>query len=84
MEKIDQLIAIRDNAYRAMIAADDKWFDAIIARYGESYASTYRYTSKGVEGKALAGLHQSYRDARDVYIAAQDAYIKARDWGLYA
>ena len=78
---LHNLMAERDAAYRAMILADDTWFDAIVQTYGEQNASTFRYTSKGIGTDRLALLHQSYRDARDAYLTAQDAYLKMRDWG---
>lgn len=78
---LHNLMAERDAAYRAMILADDTWFDAILQTYGERNASTFRYTSKGIATDRLASLHQAYRDSRDAYLAAQDAYLKMRDWG---
>lgn len=78
---LEKLTAERDRAYRAMVHADDAWFDAIVQTYGERDASTFRYTSKGIATETLAKLHQEYRDARDVYINAQDSYLRMRDWG---
>ncbi len=78
---LHNLMAERDAAYRAMILADDTWFDAIVQTYGERNASTFRYTSKGIATDRLASLHQAYRNSRDAYLTAQDAYLKMRDWG---
>lgn len=84
MSALETLMAARDAAYRAMVAADDNWFDAIIRTYGEKNASTFRYTSKGVATSELESLHSIYRNARDHYIASQDAYLKGKDWGQFA
>lgn len=77
---LHSLMAERDAAYRAMILADDTWHDAIVQTYGKRDASTFRYTSKGIATDRLASLHQAYRNSRDAYLVAQDAYLKMRDW----
>lgn len=84
MSALETLMVARDAAYHAMVAADDNWFDAIIRAYGEKNVSTFRYTSKGIETPELESLHSIYRNARDHYIASQDAYLKGKDWGQFA
>jgi hypothetical protein len=77
---LEQRTIERDNAFHAMLATDKAWQAELELQYGDQ-AGDKRYLIDGVATPNLAALHQAYRDARDAYVAAQDAYLKLRDWG---
>lgn len=74
---IESATISRDNAYRAWVAADKAWQAELVRCYGRN-AGDMRYQAAGVATDALKALHSAFRDAGNVYRAAQADYMAAK------